>query len=76
MTDTEKLARDLAFVAGDLDQRGYPFAGTIRQAARALLDVPEPAGQGCKACGADLPAGRTGRPRIWCSDKCRRAHRP
>ena len=70
------LARRLAFVAGDLDRRLYPYAGVIRQAARALLDVDPPDGDGCRGCGTELEQPSTGRRRVWCSEACRRRKRP
>lgn len=70
------LARLTALVAGDLDRKGYPSAGVVRQAARALLEaVPVDAG-GCRGCGAELDQPATGRPRVWCSEACRRRKPP
>jgi len=28
--------------------------------------------QGCKGCGAELPASLSNRPRVWCSERCRK----
>ena len=70
------LARRLALVASDLDGRGYPAAGIIRQAARALLEAPEDTDDGCRGGGVDLDQPATGRRRVWCSEPCRRRHRP
>jgi hypothetical protein len=64
----DHLAAQLAWIAGDLDRRGYPFAGPIRQAARTLLaDTPPTDPNGCAGCGQAL----TGRRRRWCSEACR-----
>jgi hypothetical protein len=62
----DTLARQLAWVAADLDRRGYAFVGPIRRAARALLEV-DPPDDGCRGCGQPL----TGRRRTWCSEACR-----
>lgn len=70
------LARTLAVVAGDLDRRGYMYAGTVRQAARALLAVDQDEPGGCRGCGAPLPYAGRGRPRVWCGEPCRRRKRP
>lgn len=79
MTDAERtdLARQVAFVATDLDRRGYAMAGVIRCAARALLEIPETADDGaCRGCGGPVPVRATGRPRVWCGETCRRRSRP
>lgn len=68
------LARQAAFVAADLDRRGYPMASVVRMAARALLELDPPAA-GCRGCGAALPVQSGGRPRVWCGEPCRRRHR-
>lgn len=65
MTSTTDLARQLGFVAADLEKRQYPFAGVVRIGARVLLDVPGSSDSGCRGCGADLPTRQTGRPRVW-----------
>ncbi len=70
------LARLLARVAAELDERGYSRAGVVRRAARALLDGPETEPGGCRGCGGPLPTSPKGRPRQWCSEPCRRRHRP
>lgn len=66
------LARQVAIVAGDLEAKGYSYAGVIRQAARALAAEPQSIDDGCRRCGAPLPSKGRGRPRIWCDDQCRR----
>lgn len=72
--DLARLARLGALVAGDLERRGYPMAGIVRQIARALVTVSPARDTGCRGCGAPLTTGR-GRPRIWCSERCRRQQR-
>jgi hypothetical protein len=79
---TERLARQLAYVAQDLDARQYPYAGVIRQAARRLLalaDEEEVAGRNqhteavCAGCGEPITQKATGRPRKWCGrGRCRK----
>jgi hypothetical protein len=76
MTDLPQL---LAFVAADLDERFYPYAGAVRMAARELRELRrrvESVGwsdAGCEFCGGELiqPAG-AGRRRRFCSDRHRR----
>lgn len=70
------LARGLALVASDLDAKGYPLAGMVRQAARALLNGDHGTDGGCRGCGAELAYAGRGRPRVWCGESCRRRHRP
>ena len=68
--DAFALARQVAYVAQDLDARGYRMAGVVRQAAQALLELPDAGADGCRGCGAPLPVS-TGRPRVWCGEPCR-----
>ncbi len=75
LTPEGDLARLLARVAADLDERGYARAGVVRRAARALLDGPVPTEDGCRGCGAELPQPVTGGRRVWCSERCRRRGR-
>lgn len=76
MTTTTELARSLALVAADLDDRGYRFAGVVRQAARTLIAAPVPTTEdGCRGCGRALDQPVTGGRRLWCSERCRRRHR-
>lgn len=70
-----ELARRLILVAADLDDRGYQFAGVVRQAARTLIAAPVPTTDGCRGCGAELPQPVTGGRRVWCSERCRRRRR-
>jgi hypothetical protein len=68
------LVAALLFVAEDLDRRGYALAGAVRQGARrvAELEALTPGPDGCKRCGKPLDQKPTGRPRQWCSERCRR----
>lgn len=75
MTTSTELARQLAFVATDLDRRNYAFAPVVRRAARRLLDLPDHSDGGCRGCGAELPQPPSGGKRLWCSEQCRRRHR-
>lgn len=76
MTDNTAHARMLAAIAADLDRRGYPSTGLLRDAARALLDHRDLDPNGCRRCGTPLTQPATGRRRVWCSERCRRQHRP
>jgi hypothetical protein len=77
------LARQLALIASDLESRGYEHTGPLRQAARLLvgspddahgLDDEQTAGEPrCGWCGGPLVRQARGRPRRWCSARCRRA---
>jgi hypothetical protein len=69
----DQLARQLAWVAADLDRRCYPFASPVRIAARLVLDLPDH--DGCRGCGAVLEQPATGRRRVWCTEACRSRHR-
>jgi hypothetical protein len=61
-------------VAADVDRCGSPYGGLLRRAARLLLDVPGET-TGCAGCGAHVEQPPTGRPRRWCSERCRRRRR-
>jgi hypothetical protein len=72
VTDRVLLARQLGWVAGHLDSKGYPFAAPVRVAARIVLEVPDHDDpDGCRGCGDTLTQPATGRRRIWCSEACR-----
>lgn len=83
MTPAE-LARLGTAVADILDDRGNPGAsGVIRQLAALVitqateLDLLRPSDAPCcPQCAAPVIQATTGRPRVYCSAKCRRrAHR-
>jgi hypothetical protein len=78
MTDpaVRDLARLVALAAADLEQRGYPMHGIVRQAARALVTRPTAAPDGgCPGCGQPVAQPERGRPRKWCGEACRSRHR-
>jgi predicted nucleic acid-binding Zn ribbon protein len=64
----------LLWVASDLDRRSYPFAGAIRQGACRIseLEAIAPAPDACERCGAPIDRKPRGRPRRFCSERCRR----
>jgi hypothetical protein len=67
-----RLVRLLGLAIRDAEQRGSPYVGAFRQAAQELA-CPDLGGPGaCRGCGGQL----TGRQRAWCSEACRRRHRP
>ena len=69
------VARLLAQVAADIERRGLPYHGVIRQGVHLLLELPDDTGEGCAGCGAELVHPATGRRRKWCTEACRRRHR-
>jgi hypothetical protein len=75
------LVSALLFIASDLEEkRAYPYSGAIRRAAARLqeLEAVAPAGapDTCARCGKPLKQRSTGRPRKWCSERCRRRKVP
>lgn len=78
--DHQRLLQQLGFVAGVLDRYHLPGAGNVRQAVRLINDLltngAHPASAGCRGCGDPVPQPPTGRRRVWCSEPCRRRHRP
>jgi ribosomal protein L37AE/L43A len=72
--DRPDLAATLAFAASELEDRGYPYAGVVRQAVRRLRDleaqVPK-RDSTCPRCGREVLQPGRGRPRIYCSRRCR-----
>lgn len=80
VTAPPSLAETLAWVASDLDAKGHPFAGALRQAAREIRElrrrldsVGRDGEQGCAWCGSPILQPVTGRPRRYCSDSHRKA---
>lgn len=72
---TATLAEVLLWVAQDLEERhAYQYAGAIRVAARQLTELEKcaPARGACEQCGARLDQKPLGRPRRFCSDRCRK----
>lgn len=35
--------------------------------------MPDPTAPTCPACGGPLPPRQRARPRVWCSDRCRKS---
>lgn len=74
--DRRQLAHLGLRLAQRLDDRGALEAGIVRQLARAVLDTapppPDTPPDGCRRCGAALVQKPTGRPRLYCSDRCRK----
>jgi hypothetical protein len=73
MADLHARAQLLLVVADDLDARAYPFAGVVRDVARAVLERDRPAEDQaadlrCSSCGREVIQLRTGRPRKLCTD--------
>ena len=67
--DDRTLGHVLSVIAHDLEQRGFPHSGPLRQAARRLFELET---DGCAICGDHLDQPPTGRPRKYCSKRCRR----
>ena len=77
MTPAERqlLASALAEFATDLDHRGYPYAGGLRQAAQLVATLDAGDQRRCSHCRRPLDADAHAR-RRYCGDRCRhRAHR-
>lgn len=79
MTDAD-LARLLAATAASLDERDASFsAGIVRVASRRLAqlarqrEVSTIVDIACPWCGGDVQQPSTGRPRVYCSTRCRNA---
>lgn len=70
---SDDLPRLLAIVADDLAHRGYPAAGVVHRAARALATDPTPAEGTCPECAGPVTQPATGRRRVYCSERCKRA---
>jgi hypothetical protein len=69
----------LFFVARDLDERRYPYAGAVRQAARRLAELEQKPqkGDACASCGGLLHRRLgAGRPPKYCPDCSRSRRRP
>ena len=65
-----KIVLTLTALAHDLELRGYPLAGIVRQVAGevARLSTDEPADEHRCHCGSPLVQPRTGRPRKSCTN--------
>jgi hypothetical protein len=65
------LVRLLLVVADSLERQNQAgSAGLLRRAARRI--AADEASEGCERCGAPLQRRPTGRPRRFCSERCRR----
>ena len=67
--DDLTLARVLGVLASDLEARGFPYSGPLRIAARRLFDLET---DRCNICAGPIEQAATGRPRKYCSKRCRR----
>ena len=65
------LVKALLFVAQDLDNRAYPYSGTLRRAAQIIASLEARAPEACPQCGETVEQPGRGRPRVYCSRKCR-----
>ena len=76
MTSARDVAHDLLVLAEVLDRRGVLMAGVCRRGARALVEMSAMVGdvdeRACPACGGEVTQLPRGRPKIFCSDRCRR----
>ena len=76
MTSARDVAHDLLVLAEILDQRGVLMSGVCRRGARALIEMSTKVGdvdeRDCPTCGAEITRLPRGRPKIFCSDRCRR----
>jgi len=65
------LARLLVVFADSIEASGTRSVGFLREAARRIA-TGEAQGGGCERCGAPIEQKPTGRPRRFCSERCRR----
>jgi hypothetical protein len=77
VTDRVQLANQLSWIANHLEGLEYPFHGPVRQAAQHLkVETPEEPTEArpdaCRRCHTPLVQKPTGRPRRYCSDRCRK----
>lgn len=69
MSERVDTARQLL----DLADEHRKLRPVLRRAARLLLTGQTPdTEEGCRRCGRPLEQKPRGRPRKWCSDRCRR----
>lgn len=83
VNDDDRSLVKLALAAADLDDRlGAPArAGLLRQLARRVAELAAalgtlaeglpPSGEACLNCRNPIEQKATGRPRKWCSERCR-----
>lgn len=75
------MVTSVMLVVEDLESKGYQHCGPLRVAARKLTryeadaEGPPRAERDdvCGRCGAEIEQKPRGRPRVWCSDACRKA---
>jgi hypothetical protein len=68
------LVRLLSLIADSLERQNQAASGgLVRQAARRI--ATEESSEGCERCGKPLVQPVTGRPRRFCSERCRRTKR-
>jgi len=76
VTPPSDVARDLLLLAEVLDQRGSLMAGVCRRGARLIVELATKVGdvdeRACPTCGGAVTRVPRGRPRVYCSDRCRR----
>lgn len=74
MTDNpHELARVLGLIAASLDQRGADgSAYVLRRVAALLVCLPTPGVNDCPVCASPVGRPDRGRPRVYCSTRCRR----
>ena len=65
------LARLLVVFADSIEASGTRSVGFLREAARRIA-TGEAQDGGCERCGEPLEQKSTGRPRRFCSERCRR----
>ena len=71
MNEATKLARLLVDLADE--ERARRYRPVMRRAARLLVTGQASAADGgCARCGKPLEQKPRGRPRKWCSERCRR----
>jgi hypothetical protein len=81
MSDDVQLARDLGVAAAEMRADGHRYAGGITRAAQRFMalamqqDPDPPPSEACRRCATPIVQKPTGRPRLYCSDRCRKGRR-
>ena len=70
--ERRSLSALLSFIAEDRDTRLYPYAPVLRVAARELVAIEARAPESCPMCGGEVQQSERGRPRVYCSSRCRK----
>lgn len=75
----ERLVAALGVVVTDLGEKHYSRAGIVHQAWSVLATIgtglvwdDSPDEESCRRCGGPLVQTAMGRPKAFCSDRCRR----